>query len=203
MRSPSSAEYRKQYGNAAFASANSMLASRRRENPSRGRHRHRRQHRPSRVLRDLLGPGDPATRARHRLLRLLRGSADAAQRRGRRAVRPAGRARPSPHARPRRNGHQPAVHHAADHSTARPPAHRSGPRHRVPRLVAGRAHPPRARRVDRHPRRPMAPPSWARAAGSHVPRRRGRGRNLRIPPARPDRRHRRPRARRRVRGLAS
>ena len=50
-----------------------MLASRRRENPSRGRHRGRRQHRPSRVLRDRLGPGDPAARARHRLLGLVRG----------------------------------------------------------------------------------------------------------------------------------
>ena len=85
MRSPSSAEYRKQYGNAAFASANSMLASRRRENPSRGRHRDRRQHRPSRVLRDLLGPGDAAARARDRLLRLLRGSLCCPQRRRRRS----------------------------------------------------------------------------------------------------------------------
>ena len=81
LRSPSSAEYRKQYGNAAFASANRVLASHRRENPSRGRHRRRCQHRPPRVLRDLVGPGDAGSRARHRLLRLVRGGPAAARRR--------------------------------------------------------------------------------------------------------------------------
>ena len=93
MRSPSSAEYRKQYGNAVFVRPNSMLASRRRENQSRGRHRGRRQHPSSRVLRDLLGPGDPAPRARHRLLGVLRGGTPASRGRGRPAVQPAHRTR--------------------------------------------------------------------------------------------------------------
>ena len=123
MRSPSSAEYRKQYGNAVFARANSMLASSRRENPSLGRPRGRRQHRPSRVLRDLLGPGDPAARARHRLLRLVRGGAAVARWWRGRAVRPAGRACATSDPASRRNRDRPSRSSPPHHRAARPPAH--------------------------------------------------------------------------------
>ena len=102
-----------------------MLASRRRENQSRGRHRGRRQHPSSRVLRDLLGPGDPAPRARHRLLGLLRGGAAAS----RTATGLSCTTSTLEHAEhlsllPGRHRDQPAVHHAADECAAGAPAHR-------------------------------------------------------------------------------
>ncbi len=180
-----------------------MLASRRRENPSRGRHRGRRQHRPSRVLRDLLGPGDPAyasaaptsppptwrpcccavamepqlydQQAEHsRHLTLL----------------PAGTVINLPFITPPTTALLALPFTVLDPGTA----------FRVWSLVellllalavwiAIRAG-------------PWPSASWAGAAGRHVARGGRRGRNLRIPPPRSDRRHRRARARGRVRGLA-
>ena len=180
-----------------------MLASRRRENPSRGRRRGRRQHRPSRLLRDLVGPGDPVSRTRHRLLRLVRGGAPDSQWRRIAALRPADRACPTSHAASGRHGHQPAVHHAADHGAARAPPHRARSRHRLPGLV-----PVSSSSCSRSPCGSRSAPAPGRRAADAA-RRSGhaaagdrRRRDLCVPAARPDRRHHRARPRRRLRGLA-
>ena len=179
-----------------------MLASRGRENPSRGHDRDRRQHRPSPVLRDRVGPGDPAARAGDRLLGLVRGGLAGPRRRRRPALRPACRARAAPEPAPGGHGHQPPVHHAADHRVARPSVHRAGPGHRVPGVVGDRAAAPGSRRLGGNPCRAVACGHRTPGAARHAADGTGGGRHLRIPPARPDRWDRRPWPRGRLRGVA-